>query len=314
MQHQISMMRKIVFIAPALALVAALVVLVASRGETQGAPDRLIIGIYAPTVEFGTAQNRLAYVQGLARAIESNTGIQTTAASFASLGALRKGNVDFAIVDGQCYSTNLGWRLLANAQVGGGTSRNWALYSSVGPDMQGLRGKKLAFVQMGCNDGGFIDNAMLESEVDTSFFSSRVGKPDLTAAVAEVASYKGAQAVFAPVGAQKGLTKVFDTGAVPNPAFVQLNGKLSGSVADKVSNAVVGYGGSGAISGWAGANKGNYQGLAGRMGRVVKRGIFAAPEPVRVEAKDVLIEPESLRDTALTEVRQHFERPPERME
>jgi hypothetical protein len=38
------------------------------------------------------------------------------------------------------------------------------------------------------------------------------------------------------------------------------------------------------------------------------------PEPVRVEAKDVPVEPETLRDTALTEVRQHFERPPERME
>ena len=307
-------MRKLAYVAPVLALAAVLVVLAVSRGDTQGAPDKLVIGIYAPTVEFGTAQNRLAYVQGLARAIESNTGVQTQAASFASLGALRKGNVDFAIVDGQCYATNLGWRLLANATIGGGTARNWALFSSVGPDMQGLKGKKLAFVQMGCNDGGFLDNAMLESEVDQSFFSSRVGKPDLTAAVAEVASYKGAQAVFAPVGAQKGLTKVFDTGQIPNPAFVQLNGKISGNVADKVASAVVGYGGSGAISGWTGANKGTYQGLAGRMGRVIKKGIFAPPEPVRVEAKDVLIEPETLRDTALTEVRQHFERPPERME
>jgi hypothetical protein len=313
--HSTRPLRRTLLVAgPVLALAAALVVLGAGRGETQSAPDKLIIGIFAPTVEFGTAQNRLAYVQGLARAIASNTGIETTAASFASLGALRKGNVDFAIVDGQCYSTNLGWRLLANANIGGGTARNWALFSSVGPDMQGLRGKKIAYVQMGCNDNGFLDNAMLESEVDTSFFSSRVGKPDLTAAVAEVASYKGAQAVFAPVGAQKGLTKVFDTGQVPNPAFVQLNGKLSGSVADKVASAVVGYGGSGAIAGWSGANKGTYQGLAGRMGRVIKKGIFAVPEPVRVEAKDVLVEPETLRDTALTEVRQHFERPPERME
>jgi len=307
--------RKLLWATPALVLAGVLVVLVLRPAVSQPAqPTKLIIGIYAPTVEFGTAQNRLAYVQGLSRAIESNTGIQTTASSFASLGALKKADVDFAIIDGQCYATNLGWPLLANATIGGGTSRAWALFSSVGPDMQGLKAKKLAVVQMGCNDNGFIDNAMLESEVDPSFFASRVGKPDLTAAVAEVASYKGAQAVFAPVGAQKGLTKVFDTGQIPNPAFVQLNGKLAGAVADKVANAVVGYGGSGAISGWSGANKGTYQGLAGRMGRVIKKGIFAVPEPVRVEAKDVLIEPESLRDTALTEVRQHFERPPERME
>src|SRR2546425_943294 len=85
---------------------------------------------------------------------------------------------------------------------------------------------RLAFVQTGCNDAGFIDNAMLESEVDANFFGGRAGEKDLTAAIADVASYKTAQAVFAPVGAPKGLTKVFDTGTVPNPAFVELSGKL----------------------------------------------------------------------------------------
>jgi len=184
-----SPVRKLFVILPVLALAGALVVLVTRPGESQpSAPDRLVVGIYSPTVEFGTAQARLAYAQGLARAIESNTGIRTDAAAFASLSALRKGDVDYAIVDGQCYATNLGWRLIANANVSGSTSRNWALYSSVGPDMMALRGKKLAFVQMGCNDNGFLDNAMLESEVDSTFFSSRVGKPDLTAAIAEVAS------------------------------------------------------------------------------------------------------------------------------
>ncbi len=67
--------------------------------------------------------------------------------------------------------------------------------------MQALRGKKLAYVATGCNDSGFIDNAMLESEVDPKFFGARVGEKDLTAAIADVSSYKTAQAVFAPVGA-----------------------------------------------------------------------------------------------------------------
>lgn len=290
------------------------VLLMTRRGDTQATPSKLSVGIYAPTVEFGTAQQRLQYVQGLAKAIESNTGIKTDAQSFASLSALRKANVDFAIVDGQCYATNSSWKLLASANVGGGTTRSWALYSSVGGDMQGLRGKKLAFVQTGCNDNGFIDNAMLESEVDAAFFSSRVGKSDLTAAVAEVASYKGAQAVFAPSGAAKGLTKVFDTGSVPNPAFVQMNTKLPKTVGDKVESAVTGYGGGGAISSWASGNKSIYSSLAGRLGKVTKRGVFADPDPVRFDAKDVLIEPATLDDTDVTAVDQHFERPPDRME
>lgn len=307
-------MRKLSIIIPTLCLAAAAGALAVRSGTTQPAPSKIVVGIYAPSVEFGTSQDRLAYVQGLAKAIEAQTGVKTDAKSFASLSALKGAGVDFAIVDAQCYATNLGWNVLANAKIGGSTSRSWALYASGGGNMQALKGKKLAYVQTGCNDNAFIDNAMLESEVDASFFASRVGKPDLTAAVAEVASYKGAQAVFAPVGAQKGLEKVFDTGSVPNPAFVQINSKVPSSTASQVSRAVVGFGGGGAIAGWSEPSKGAYSGLAGRMGKVVKRGLFAAPEPVRFEVKDVLIEPPSLNEAAAPEVRQHFEQPPPRME
>ncbi|NJM90851.1 MAG: phosphate/phosphite/phosphonate ABC transporter substrate-binding protein [Myxococcales bacterium] len=276
-------------------------------------PGRLTVGIYAPTVEFATAQARLAYIQGLAKAIESNTGIKTEGQSFASLSALRQSGVDFAILDGQCYAVNSGYKLIAVAEIGGDTTRSWGLFSSVGTDMQSLRGKKLSYVQTGCNDGGFIDHAMLESEVDGSFFSGRVGKGDLVAAVAEVASYKGAQAVFAPSGSQKGLTKVFDTGAVPNPAFVAL-GDVDSSLTAKVAAAVTGYGGSGAISGWSAGGKQLFQALSGRMSRSSKAGVFAAPEAVRFDAKDVLVEPATLSDTDLTPIRQHFIRPKGRME
>ena len=295
-------------------LVAALAVVPAGAAGQPAPPAKLTIGIYAPSVDFGTAQARLTYVQSLAKAIETNTGIKTEAQSFASLGALKSGKVDFAIVDGQCYATNLGWKLLADAEVGGGTTRQWALYSSAGDSMQALRGKKLAFIQMGCNDKAFVDHAMLESEVDDSFFSDRVGKPDLAATVAEVASYKGAQAVFAPSGAHKGLTKVFETGAVPNPAFVQMNTGVPSGVADKVGSAVTGFGGGGAISGWAAAAKGPYQTLAGRMGKSTKKPVFATPDSVRVDAKDVLIDPPTLDRPATADVLLHVARPPARLE
>jgi hypothetical protein len=300
----------------AIGLVAVTSVLIVARpGKTQQAAPKLTVGLYAPTVDFGSNQQRLQYVQGLAKAIESQTGSKTTAQSFSSLSALKKANVDFAIVDGQCYATSVSsWKLLADAEVGGGTSRNWALYSSLGSDMQGLRGKKLAFVTTGCKDDPFIDNAMLDSEVDDKFFSARVGKPDIAAAVAEVASYKGAQAVFAPVGSAKGLTKVFETGNVPNPAFVQVNNKLTAQIVKDVQTAVTGFGGGGAIDNWTSASKTPYTSLSGRMGKVVKRGVFASPEPVRFDAKDVLVDPTTLDNTALTEVQQHFEQPPARME
>jgi len=289
----------------------ALVILLAIAGVASAQPAQKIrVGIFAPSVEFGTAQARLAYVQGLAKAIEQNTGIKTEAQSYASIAALKADNVDYAIIDGPCYAVNLGWKLVANASIGGGVSRTWALFSSAGDTMQALKGKKLAFVATGCNDAGFVDNAMLESEVDAAFFGARVGEKDLTGAIADVSSYKTAQAVFAPVGAVKGLAKLFDTGAVPNPAFVELGTRLPAGVGDKVSAAVVGYGGSGAISGWTKPTREPFASLAGRLGRVAKTGILATPEPVRIDARDMLIEPTTLKDAAFVAVRHHFVRPP----
>jgi len=308
------MRRNLVLLASALAIALCAVVILTRPGRSQSASGTLTVGIFAPNVDFGSNQQRLQYVQGLAKAIETNTGMKTTAQAFTSLGALKKGNVDFAIVDGQCYAVNSGWKLIADAEIGGGTSRTWALYSSIGSDLPSLNGKKIAFVDSGCKDDEFIDNAMLESEVAPSFWAARVSKPDIGAAIAAVSSYKNAEAVFAPSGGAKGLTKVFDTGSVPNPAFVQVNNKLSAQVVKDVTSAVTGYGGGGAIDSWSGAKKDPYSSLSGRMGKVTKKGVFASPDPVRFDAKDVMVDPATLDDTATTDVDQHFEHPPDRME
>ena len=48
----------------------------------------------------------------------------------------------------------------------------------------------------------------------------------------------------------------------------------------------------------------------GRLAPVKKAGIFATPEAGRIDAKDVLIDPVSLKDPAYVAVRHHFMRPP----
>lgn len=282
---------------------------ICTSAQAQRAPEKIRVGIYAPSIEFGTAQARLAYVQGLAKAIEQATGTRTEAQSYASLPALKSDGVDYAIIDGPCYAVNMGaWKLVANANINGATSRTWALYSSAGSTMQALRGKKLAFVATGCNDSAFVDNAMLESEVDSQFFAARIGEKDLTGAVAAVSAYRAAHAVFAPSGSVSGLTKVFDTIPVPNPAFVVVGAKFSTAIADRVSAAVIGYGGGGAISGWSPPASEPFQALANRLRRTVKTPVFATPEPVRLAARDLLIEPKTIDDTALVPVRHDYVR------
>ncbi len=289
-----------------------LAALLVTTAVAAAQPAKLRVGIYAPSVEFGTAQARLTYAQGIAKAIEIATGIKTEAHSYPSITAL-KADSDLAIIDGPCYAVNLGWKLLANASIGGATVRTWALYSSAGDSMQALKGKKLAYVATGCNDAGFVDNAMLESEVDPQFFGARVGEKDLTGAIADVASYKTAQAVFAPVGDQRGLTKLFETGAVPNPAFVAL-GKLAPALTDKIAAAVIAQSG-GVIAGWTKPSREPFTQLATRLGRSAKQGVLAPAEPVRIDAREVLVDPSTLRDTAFVPVRHHYVHPPgDRME
>ena len=310
-------MRYAIIATIALSLLGMALTLGRSDGQSGGRSsesNRITIAIYTPTIQFANSAARLSYVQGVAKAIGSNAGVRVDGLSFTSLRQLLDAKPDFAIVDAQCVAAQPSWRFLAAAVIDGRTNRAWGLYSKLGTSLSSLQGKKLAYVQMGCNDSGFVDNAMLESELDSKFFADRVGKSDLVGAVAEVATYQGAQAVFAPAGAQRGLTKVFDTGVIPNPAFVQLDTKLAKDLVERVRQAVIGYGGSSAIDGWTAGTDRPYRALRSSMGKRVKRGIFASPDPVRIDPGEILVEPSTLDDVALPEIDQNFEKPPERQE
>ncbi len=149
---------------------------------------------------------------------------------------------------------------------------------------------------------------MLESEVDAKFFGGRQDNRDLAGAVASVSSYKTAQAVFAPVGSVKGLTKVFDPGSGPNPAFVEVNSALPNNVTDKVAAAVVGYGGGGAISGWSKPSTDPYRSLAARLAPVRKQGVFSPADSAKIDSRDVMSDMASLKDPWYVAVRHHFVR------
>jgi hypothetical protein len=212
---------------------------------------------------------------------------------------------DFAIIEGVCIAAKSPGQVLATASIGGDTSQSWAFFSRGGEDLNKLKGKKLAYVKTECRDADFLDNAMLDSEAKTkSWFSSLVDKPDVAGAVLAVKDYKAADAVFAPAGQAKGLTRIFDAGAVPNPGFVVLT-KTAAATVEQVKAAVLGYGAGGGIDGWKAAT--SYSGLSNDLGVKPKRAVFAPPEVVRMEDQDVLILPASEFATAV--VKQHFWEP-----
>jgi hypothetical protein len=271
----------------------------------QAAPTQLVVALYAPSAAFTDAAQRSAYVQGLAKAIQTKTGITTTGKAFVRLADLKAAKPDFAIIEGQCLAVQSYGTVLATADINGSTSQTWALFTR-GDNFGALKGKKLAFIETGCRDTDFLDNAMLASEARVkAHFAAIVGKPDVAGAVATVRDYKQADGVFAPTGVAKGLTQVFVAGQVPNPGFVQMNTKLPANLGSSVQQAVLGYGANAGINGWKAAA--SYGSLQAQLSPRMKRPIFAVPEVVGLSDQDVLVQPQSKFEQ--TGVRQHFWQP-----
>jgi hypothetical protein len=297
-------MRKRILIASLLGCALAALALVkhVRRGDAQQVPAQLSVALYAPGVAFADAQQRAAYVSALAKAIQSKTGITTSGKAYTRLADLKAAKPDFAIIDGQCLAQQGFGTVMATASIGGSTTQAWAFFSR-GDGFQALQGKKLAFMETGCRDNDFIDNAMLDSEARAkSHFGALIGKPDIAGAVATVRDYKQADAVFAPVGLGKGLDQKFATGAVPNPGFVQINTKLPVGTASQVKDAVLGYGANAGIEGWKAPYA--YAGFGGQLNARVKRPVFARPDVVQIQDQDVIVPPQSKFEQ--TGVRQHF--------
>ena len=202
-------------------------------------------------------------------------------------------------------------KLLATANIGGATTRAWALFSSAGDAMQALKGKKLAFVATGCNDAGFVDNAMLESEVDAGVLrrAHRQARSDRRDRRGRVVQDRAGGVRAGRRG--KGLTKVFDTGAVPNPAFVELSGKLPAGDRRQGRRARSSATAAPARSP-AGPSRSRelYTALAGRLGKL---GQDRHPREPRAGAHRrqgrADRSADAASDTAMVDVRHHFVRP-----
>jgi hypothetical protein len=279
---------------------------ICGQALAQQAPEQLAVAMYAPAAAFADSSSRLAYIQGLAKAIQQKAGVPTSGKIYVRLGDLLAAKPDFAIIDGVCLSSYTPGAILAAAVAGGDTAQPWGLYTR-GDSLAALKGKKLVYVKTGCRDTDFLDNAMLDGELKTAgYFGALIDKPDVAGAIATVRDYKAADAVFAPAGQTRGLGKVYDAGSVPNAGFVALK-TFDAALVESVRQAVLGYGGGGGIDGWRPAPATLYSGLAGKLGGRAKRPVFAAPDPVRLDDQDVIVVPASRYEQA--SVKQHFWEP-----
>jgi hypothetical protein len=274
------------------------VLLAAATANAQPATDKPItIAIYAPNAPFETGADRFAFVNRLAQQVTSAAGVPAQGKAFARASdleqAIKLKQVEFAVVDG-VYLAERGvpFAVLATATAGGDVAPRWALFTGGAANVQELQGKKLALAGAGPKDAAFIENALLDGELQVAkFFSARSSSPDLSAAVAAV-TLKKADAVFAPETQGKGLKKIFDAGRIPGPAFCEVDAGLDPELVQKVKAAVLSHGAAGpGLDGWKPSAADPYRALATRMGSRTRRPVMVEPEAVRLEDQELLVAP-----------------------
>ena len=285
-----------------------LVFLSAAVARAEDAP--ITIAIYAPNAPFDSAADRFAFINRLAQQVTSAAGVKAQGKAFARAAdlemAIKNKQVEFAVVDG-VYLAERGvpFTVLATATSGGDTAPRWALFTSGAASVQELQGKKLSMTASGPRDAAFVENALLDGELQIGkFFAARSSAPDISSAVAAV-SLKKADAVFAPESQGKGLKKLFDAGHVPNAAFCEIGSSLTSDVVSKVKQAVISHGAAGpGLDGWKASGADAYKALASRMGARGRRPVMVEPEVVRLEDQDVLVPP--TLEPALPDLRSQF--------
>lgn len=267
--------------------------------------EPLILALYAPTAPLASAEARYAYVDKLARQLQS-AGVPAQGKVFAKAAdfesAIKRDQVDLAILDA-FYVADRGasYTVLAVATAAGEPYLRWSLYTHVSSgNILDMAGKQLAWVAPTGKDkdSAYIGNVLLYGELKPTFFTLRTPAPDISAAVSDVA-LRRADCVFAPepAVAGKSLRRVYDAGEagrIPNPALVQISQKLSSEDAATVRRVVAGFNTTGILDGWrSGGGIGDaYRGLRQRLrGRPERSLIMAEPSRLASPVTSTMIQP-----------------------
>lgn len=241
---------------------AAALALMAPRAvQAQDAGAPLILALYAPLAPLPSADARFAFVDKLARQLQS-AGIAAQPKVFARAtdldAAIKKGQVDLAVLDA-FYLAERGssYNVLAVATAGGEPYLRWGLHTHLpGNSILDLNSKRLAWVSpAGTKEATYINNVLLYGELRVAqFFGMGSPAPDISAAVSDVV-LRRADCVFAPEPAVQGksLRRVYDAGEagrIPNPALVQVSSKVTADIAAGVRKALSNFNTTGILDGW----------------------------------------------------------------
>ena len=270
-----------------LALLALLLVPVLAVGSA--AADPLRVGLFAPSTQFDGTGARLEFATKLAKHIGGDDAVGRVygkASDFAS--ALRKGDIDLAVVDATYLAASGGsYAVLAVAVRGGDTRGGWDLVARGTVDsVLALKGKTVLVPSVGGREAAFVGEAMLGGELPADFFKVEAS-PDVLSAIAALGLGKSEAAVV-PSGLTlpAGTNRVVSLPAVSWPILIA-SPKASADVQARAAERAPSFGGSGAISGFRSGTADAYKSLLRRFGRPQRRGPMVLPN-LRIAVGDLI--------------------------
>lgn len=256
-----------------LALAVAIVIgLGLGLAARPAAAETLTVGMFAPSAPFSSTSARLAFATRLAEHLAQATGashgvgrVYTQASDFAS--AVRRGAVDFALVD-EAYlaASGAGYRVLAAAARGGSSRVTWQLVGRGEARTVGeLQGKRIIVPGMGGREDDFVIHALFGSEITAGFFGEIETAPDALSALATL-SLQRADAACVPGGLPlpAGVTRITDLSAIHWPLLVALPGTSSEEI-DRVFDSLASFAGDDVFTGFEAADAEGYLGLSRRL-------------------------------------------------
>ncbi len=258
-------------------LCALVAVLGATASSAAAAPLR--VGVFTPATPFDGTGARLEFATKLAKHIGGDDAVGRVygkAGDFAS--ALRKGEIDLAVVDATYLAASGGsYAVLAVAVRGGETRAVWDLVARGSVDsVLALKGKTVLTPPVGGREVAFVTEALLGGELAPDFFTVDVS-PDVLSAVAALGLGK-ADAAVVPSGLTlpAGTNRVVSLPSVSWPLLIA-SPKAAADVQALGAERALTFAGSGAISGFRSGTGDAYKALGRRFGRPQRRGPMVVP-------------------------------------
>jgi hypothetical protein len=270
-------------------LIAAVTAAMLMLATSVAAAGPLRVGLFAPSTPFEGTGARLEFATRLAKHIGGDDAVGRVygkASDFAA--ALRKGDIDLAVVDATYLAAAGGnYAVLAVAVRGGDTRTGWDLVARGTVDsVMALKGKKVLAPSVGGRETAFVGEAMLGGELPADFWKVEAS-PDVLSTIAALGLGK-ADAAVVPTGLAlpAGTNRVTSLPSVSWPLLIA-SPKASADIQGLAAEKALTFTGSGAISGFRSSNADAYKSLSRRFGRPQRRGPMVVPN-LRIAVGDLL--------------------------